>query len=103
KRTDSVAATEKAASDAIKQAKRNANVYVPDENVRKEVDKTEDTDAMRSVVGAPSKSVSDVPLTTEQKLSAVSAIVDGIRKEMVTLPVFDRLQQACTSLTLGYF
>ena len=103
KRTDSVAATEKAASDAIKQAKRNANVYVPDENVRKEVDKTEDTDAMRDVVGAPSKSVSDVPLTTEQKLSAVSAIVDGIRKEMVTLPVFDRLQQACTSLTLGYF
>lgn len=103
KRADSVAATEKAASDAIKQAKRNANVYVPDENVRKEVDKTEDTDAMRSVVGAPSKSVSDVPLTTEQKLSAVSAIVDGIRKEMVTLPVFDRLQQACTSLTLGYF
>lgn len=58
---------------------------------------------MRNVVGAPSKSVSDVPLTTEQKLSAVSAIVDGIRKEMVTLPVFDRLQQACTSLTLGYF
>ena len=103
KRTDSVAATEKAANDAIKQAKRNANVYVPDENVRKEVDKTEDTDAMRNVVGAPSKSVSDVPLTTEQKLSAVSAIVDGIRKEMVTLPVFDRLQQACTSLTLGYF
>lgn len=103
KRTDSVAVTEKAASDAIKQAKRNANVYVPDENVRKEVDKTEDTDAMRDVVGAPSKSVSDVPLTTEQKLSAVSAIVDGIRKEMVTLPVFDRLQQACTSLTLGYF
>lgn len=103
KRTDSVAATEKAASDAIKQAKRNANVYVPDEHVRKEVDKTEDTDAMRNVVGAPSKSVSDVPLTTEQKLSAVSAIVDGIRKEMVTLPVFDRLQQACTSLTLGYF
>lgn len=103
KRADSVAATEKAASDAIKQAKRNANVYVPDENVRKEVDKTEDTDAMRNVVGAPSKSVSDVPLTTEQKLSAVSAIVDGIRKEMVTLPVFDRLQQACTSLTLGYF
>ena len=103
KRADSVAATEKAASDAIKQAKRNANVYVPDENVRKEVDKTEDTDAMRSAVGAPSKSVSDVPLTTEQKLSAVSAIVDGIRKEMVTLPVFDRLQQACTSLTLGYF
>lgn len=103
KRADSVAATEKAASDAIKQAKRNANVYVPNESVRKEVDKTEDTDAMRSVVGAPSKSVSDVPLTTEQKLSAVSAIVDGIRKEMVTLPVFDRLQQACTSLTLGYF
>lgn len=103
KRADSVAATEKAANDAIKQAKRNANVYVPDENVRKEVDKTEDTDAMRNVVGAPSKSVSDVPLTTEQKLSAVSAIVDGIRKEMVTLPVFDRLQQACTSLTLGYF
>lgn len=103
KRADSVAATEKAANDAIKQAKRNANVYVPDENVRKEVDKTEDTDAMRDVVGAPSKSVSDVPLTTEQKLSAVSAIVDGIRKEMVTLPVFDRLQQACTSLTLGYF
>lgn len=103
KRADSVAATEKAASDAIKQAKRNANVYVPDEHVRKEVDKTEDTDAMRNVVGAPSKSVSDVPLTTEQKLSAVSAIVDGIRKEMVTLPVFDRLQQACTSLTLGYF
>lgn len=103
KRTDSVAATEKAANDAIKQAKRNANVYVPDEHVRKEVDKTEDTDAMRNVVGAPSKSVSDVPLTTEQKLSAVSAIVDGIRKEMVTLPVFDRLQQACTSLTLGYF
>lgn len=103
KRADSVAATEKAASDAIKQAKRNANVYVPDENVRKEVDKTEDTDAMRNVVGAPSKSASDVPLTTEQKLSAVSAIVDGIRKEMVTLPVFDRLQQACTSLTLGYF
>lgn len=103
KRADSVAATEKAASDAIKQAKRNANVYVPDENVRKEVDKTEDTDAMRNVVGAPSKSVSDVPLTTEQKLSAVSAIVDGIRKEMVTLPVFDHLQQACTSLTLGYF
>lgn len=103
KRADSVAATEKAANDAIKQAKRNANVYVPDEHVRKEVDKTEDTDAMRNVVGAPSKSVSDVPLTTEQKLSAVSAIVDGIRKEMVTLPVFDRLQQACTSLTLGYF
>lgn len=103
KRADSVAATEKAANDAIKQAKRNANVYVPDENVRKEVDKTEDTDAMRDVVGAPSKSVSDVPLSTEQKLSAVSAIVDGIRKEMVTLPVFDRLQQACTSLTLGYF
>lgn len=103
KRADSVAATEKAANDAIKQAKRNANVYVPDEHVRKEVDKTEDTDAMRDVVGAPSKSVSDVPLTTEQKLSAVSAIVDGIRKEMVTLPVFDRLQQACTSLTLGYF
>lgn len=103
KRADSVAATEKAANDAIKQAKRNANVYVPDENVRKEVDKTEDTDAMRDVVGAPSKSASDVPLTTEQKLSAVSAIVDGIRKEMVTLPVFDRLQQACTSLTLGYF
>lgn len=103
KRADSVAATEKAASDAIKQAKRNANVYVPNESVRKEVDKTEDTDAMRSVVGAPSKSISDVPLTTEQKLSAVSAIVDGIRKEMVTLPVFDRLQQACTSLTLGYF
>ncbi|MCR1105698.1 hypothetical protein MOQ33_00165 [Escherichia coli] len=103
KRADSVAATEKAANDAIKQAKRNANVYVPDENVRKEVDKTEDTDAMRNVVGAPSKSVSDVPLTTEQKLSAVSAIVDGIRKEMVTSPVFDRLQQACTSLTLGYF
>lgn len=103
KRADSVAATEKAANDAIKQAKRNANVYVPDENVRKEVDKTEDTDAMRNVVGAPSKSVSDAPLTTEQKLSAVSAIVDGIRKEMVTLPVFDRLQQACTSLTLGYF
>lgn len=103
KRADSVAATEKAANDAIKQAKRNANVYVPDEHVRKEVDKTEDTDAMRSVVGAPSKSISDVPLTTEQKLSAVSAIVDGIRKEMVTLPVFDRLQQACTSLTLGYF
>lgn len=103
KRADSVAATEKAATDAIKQAKRNANVYVPDEHVRKEVDKTEDTDAMRNVVGAPSKSVSDVPLTTEQKLSAVSAIVDGIRKEMVTLPVFDRLQQACTSLTLGYF
>lgn len=103
KRADSVAATEKAASDAIKQAKRNANVYVPDEHVRKEVDKTEDTDAMRNVVGAPSKSVSDVPLTTEQKLSAVSSIVDGIRKEMVTLPVFDRLQQACTSLTLGYF
>lgn len=103
KRADSVAATEKAASDAIKQAKRNANVYVPDEHVRKEVDKTEDTDAMRNVVGAPSKSASDVPLTTEQKLSAVSAIVDGIRKEMVTLPVFDRLQQACTSLTLGYF
>lgn len=103
KRADSVAATEKAANDAIKQAKRNANVYVPDENVRKEVDKTEDTDAMRNVVGALSKSVSDVPLTTEQKLSAVSAIVDGIRKEMVTLPVFDRLQQACTSLTLGYF
>lgn len=103
KRADGVAATEKAANDAIKQAKRNANVYVPDENVRKEVDKTEDTDAMRNVVGAPSKSVSDVPLTTEQKLSAVSAIVDGIRKEMVTLPVFDRLQQACTSLTLGYF
>ncbi|HGE7405522.1 TPA: hypothetical protein ACGCB0_004600 [Salmonella enterica subsp. enterica serovar Typhimurium] len=103
KRADSVAATEKAANDAIKQAKRNANVYVPDENVRKEVDKTEDTDAMRNVVGAPSKSVSDVPLTTEQKLSAVTAIVDGIRKEMVTLPVFDRLQQACTSLTLGYF
>ncbi|EDA7157691.1 hypothetical protein A3T34_10710 [Salmonella enterica subsp. enterica serovar Enteritidis] len=103
KRADSVAATEKAANDAIKQAKRNANVYVPDENVRKEVDKTEDTDAMRNVVGAPSKSASDVPLTTEQKLSAVSAIVDGIRKEMVTLPVFDRLQQACTSLTLGYF
>ncbi|EGO7119416.1 hypothetical protein IU811_003897 [Salmonella enterica] len=103
KRTDSVAATEKAANDAIKQAKRNANVYVPDEHVRKEVDKTEDTDAMRNVVGAPSKSASDVPLTTEQKLSAVSAIVDGIRKEMVTLPVFDRLQQACTSLTLGYF
>lgn len=103
KRADSVAATEKAANDAIKQAKRNANVYVPDENVRKEVDKTEDTDAMRNVVGAPSKSISDVPLTTEQKLSAVSAIVDGIRKEMVTLPVFDRLQQACTSLTLGYF
>lgn len=103
KRADSVAATEKAANDAIKQAKRNANVYVPDEHVRKEVDKTEDTDAMRNVVGAPSKSVSDAPLTTEQKLSAVSAIVDGIRKEMVTLPVFDRLQQACTSLTLGYF
>lgn len=103
KRADSVAATEKAANDAIKQAKRNANVYVPDEHVRKEVDKTEDTDAMRNVVGAPSKSVSDVPLTTEQKLSAVSAIVDGIRKEMVTLPVFDRLQQVCTSLTLGYF
>ena len=103
KRADSVAATEKAANDAIKQAKRNANVYVPDEHVRKEVDKTVDTDAMRNVVGAPSKSVSDVPLTTEQKLSAVSAIVDGIRKEMVTLPVFDRLQQACTSLTLGYF
>lgn len=103
KRADSVAATEKAANDAIKQAKRNANVYVPDEHVRKEVDKTEDTDAMRNVVGAPSKSISDVPLTTEQKLSAVSAIVDGIRKEMVTLPVFDRLQQACTSLTLGYF
>lgn len=103
KRADSVAATEKAANDAIKQAKRNANVYVPDKHVRKEVDKTEDTDAMRNVVGAPSKSVSDVPLTTEQKLSAVSAIVDGIRKEMVTLPVFDRLQQACTSLTLGYF
>lgn len=103
KRADSVAATEKAANDAIKQAKRNANVYVPDEHVRKEVDKTEDTDAMRNVVGAPSKSASDVPLTTEQKLSAVSAIVDGIRKEMVTLPVFDRLQQACTSLTLGYF
>ena len=103
KRADSVAATEKAANDAIKQAKRNANVYVPDEHVRKEVDKTEDTDAMRNVVGAPSKSVSDVPLTTEQKLSVVSAIVDGIRKEMVTLPVFDRLQQACTSLTLGYF
>lgn len=103
KRADSVAATEKAANDAIKQAKRNANVYVPDEHVRKEVDKTEDTDAMRDVVGAPSKSASDVPLTTEQKLSAVSAIVDGIRKEMVTLPVFDRLQQACTSLTLGYF
>lgn len=103
KRADSVAATEKAANDAIKQAKRNANVYVPDEHVRKEVDKTEDTDAMRNVVGAPSKSVSDVPLTTEQKLSAVSAIVDGIRKEMVTLPVFDRLQHACTSLTLGYF
>lgn len=103
KRADSVAATEKAANDAIKQAKRNANVYVPDEHVRKEVDKTEDTDAMRDVVGAPSKSVSDVPLSTEQKLSAVSAIVDGIRKEMVTLPVFDRLQQACTSLTLGYF
>lgn len=103
KRADSVAATEKAANDAIKQAKRNANVYVPDEHVRKEVDKTEDTDAMRNVVGAPNKSVSDVPLTTEQKLSAVSAIVDGIRKEMVTLPVFDRLQQACTSLTLGYF
>lgn len=103
KRADSVAATEKAANDAIKQAKRNANVYVPDEHVRKEVDKTEDTDAMRDVVGAPSKSVSDAPLTTEQKLSAVSAIVDGIRKEMVTLPVFDRLQQACTSLTLGYF
>ena len=103
KRTDSVAATEKAASDAIKQAKRNANVYVPDENVRKEVDKTEDTDAMRNVVGAPSKSVSAAPLTTEQKLSAVSAIVDGIRKEMVTLPVFDGLQQAWTSLTLGYF
>ncbi|EIM3670448.1 hypothetical protein LM638_004422 [Salmonella enterica] len=103
KRADSVAATEKAANDAIKQAKRNANVYVPDEHVRKEVDKTEDTDAMRNVVGAPSKSTSDVPLTTEQKLSAVSAIVDGIRKEMVTLPVFDRLQQACTSLTLGYF
>lgn len=103
KRADSVAATEKAANDAIKQAKRNANVYVPDEHVRKEVDKTEDTDAMRNVVGAPSKSVSDVPLTTDQKLSAVSAIVDGIRKEMVTLPVFDRLQQACTSLTLGYF
>ncbi|EHP7413721.1 hypothetical protein KP084_004467 [Salmonella enterica] len=103
KRADSVAATEKAANDAIKQAKRNANVYVPDEHVRKEVDKTEDTDAMRDVVGAPSKSVSDVPLTTEQKLSAVSAIVDGIRKEMVTLPVYDRLQQACTSLTLGYF
>ncbi|MFE3952355.1 hypothetical protein ACFX2L_24125, partial [Escherichia coli] len=59
KRADSVAATEKAANDAIKQAKRNANVYVPDENVRKEVDKTEDTDAMRNVVGAPSKSVSD--------------------------------------------
>lgn len=103
KRADSVAATEKAANDAIKQAKRNANVYVPDEHVRKEVDKTEDTDAMRNVVGAPSKSASDVPLTTEQKLSAVSAIVDGIRKEMVTLPVFDRLQQVCTSLTLGYF
>lgn len=103
KRADSVAATEKAANDAIKQAKRNANVYVPDEHVRKEVDKTEDTDAMRNVVGAPSKSVSDVPLTTEQKLSVVSAVVDGIRKEMVTLPVFDRLQQACTSLTLGYF